>query len=102
MGHALQLPEDSEAREVGVVDAADLEHVIRAHVDAVGLPLALASIDDGYEDAGVALAVGARIGRHGCSDASGLGRVAKDANGYALDCMASKIGVRELNRGTRS
>jgi hypothetical protein len=46
---ALQLREDAQSRKVGVVDATDLEHVVRTDLDAVRLALALRSIDDGRE-----------------------------------------------------
>jgi hypothetical protein len=42
---ALQLAEERKAREVLVVDAAHLEDVVRADLDAIALALAAAAID---------------------------------------------------------
>jgi hypothetical protein len=46
VGEALETPEDRQAREVGVVDAAHLEDVVGADGDAISLPLAAGAIDD--------------------------------------------------------
>jgi hypothetical protein len=54
VGEALQLREKAQGGEVGVVHAADLEHAVGAHLDAVLLCLAAGSVDDGDHLPGLA------------------------------------------------
>lgn len=50
MGAALQARQPPESFEIGVVHAADFEHVVRAHLDAIALALATRSVDDGPQE----------------------------------------------------
>ena len=60
VGDALEASQNREPREVGVVDAAHLEHTVGADVNAVALPFAARAIDDGMEPPGLGPALFAR------------------------------------------
>jgi hypothetical protein len=49
MRDAFQLREDSETREICILDAAHFEDMKRTDFDAIGFSLALRSIDDRRE-----------------------------------------------------
>jgi hypothetical protein len=48
MGAAFELAEEREGSKVLVLDAADLEHAIRTHRNALCLSLATAAVDAGH------------------------------------------------------
>ena len=83
VSHALELSEDAELREVGVLNPPHLEDIHRADANTVRLPFASRAVDRGSELAGLGSALGRRGGHRSVRWSHEHGRfwrLAKPAN----------------------